>query len=303
MFLLFTPAHNERDNVEGLVRCVRESRLRPDRWVVIDDRSTDGTGQAFLDAAGDLPIEVVPSGTRGGYMGFRIAEVLQAGQRAAGDLDGVDYIGILDADIRVGPDYFARLAAVLDVAPGIASGALCSEDQGQWRVEPGQRVDLPRGGLRLVSGEVFRAVGGFARSRAWDSVMTVQARLRGYRVQLLPELLAASVRPTDSREADESGWASRGRRAWNLGQPGWQVLVRAAGITAGGRATEARALLRGYLDERGGERIADADVRAYYREQRPREWWASVKGRLGRPNPHRYLAARRVADAELEGAL
>lgn len=300
MFLLVTPAHDEADNAEALVDCVRRSTLRPDRWIVVDDRSTDGTADAFLSAGKDLPLEVTPSGTTGGYMGFRYSEVVRAGIAAAGD-DGVSpaLFGILDCDIRFAPDYWERLARAMEAEPrlGIVSGSLASEDPtGTMRLERGQYVHLPRGGLRLVSGACWTAIGGVARSRAPDSVMNAKAIMEGFRVGMFEDLVAWSVRPTDSRGADEAGWRSRGRRAWNVGQPAWQVVVRAAAITAKGRPTEGRALLGGWLDERKeGDRIADADVLAYYRVMRPREWARSLKARLlGHTDPYRAVEPRPV---------
>lgn len=306
MFLLVTPAHNEADNVEGLVECVRRSSLRPDLWVVVDDRSTDGTAERFAELGADLPMRIVPSGTTGPYMGFRYSEVVLAGLAAASEeLEALEYFGILDCDIRFGPEYWRSLADALDrePQPGIVSGALCSPDPaGEMWLEGGQRVDLPRGGLRLTSGTCFAAVGGMERSRAPDSVMTVRARVRGYKPTLLEDLLAWSVRPTDSRDADESGWESRGRRAYNVGQPGWQVVVRSLGVAAQGRVRSGRGLLKGYLAERGGVRIEDADVLRYYRRERPREWARSIRAAvLGGDSPHRYLKRRPVPVETIEG--
>ncbi len=304
MFLLVTPAHDEADNVDGLVDCVRSSTLRPDRWIVVNDRSNDDTAERFA-AVDDLPIEVVPSGTSGRYMGFRYSEVVRAGVAAAGrDVDRMSLFGILDCDIRFHTDYWAGLKAALDRDPalGIVSGALCSPDEtGRYRIETGQRIDLPRGGLRLARGDCFRGIGGFARSRAPDSVMTVRARDAGWTTRLLEDQLAWSVRPTDSRGEDESGWESRGRRMWDMGQPRWQVGLRGAWLAAQRRTSAARSLVRGYRDERReGEPIADDVVTSYYRRERPKEWLRSASRQLtGREDPYRFLRPRVVEDHEL----
>lgn len=305
MFLLVTPAYNEADNVAGLVDAVRRSTLQPDLWVVVNDRSTDETEARFLAEAGDLPLRVVPSGTTGGYMGFRYSEVIRAGIAAASDrIDELTLFGILDCDIRFAPDYWANLAARLEADPklGIVSGSLCAPDEtGQMRMESGQRIDLPRGGLRLATGDCFRAVDGFERSRAPDSVMTVRAKCAGWTTKLLEDQIAWSVRPTDSRGEDESGWESRGRRAWNVGQPSWQVHLRALGIAVKGRADAAKSMLAGYRDERDeGEQLPDPVVQRYYRHDRPREWFRSIRRKATfRDDPHRYLQGRVMAAGEL----
>lgn len=304
MFLVVTPAYNEGDNAAGLCEALRASPWRPDRWVVVDDRSDDGTADAFGQHAGDLPLQIVPSGTTGGYMGSRYSDVVRAGL-AQVDLSDVEHFGLLDCDIRFGPDYWSRLREHLASGEvGVASGVLASRGpDGVARIEGGQRVDLPRGGLRLVRGDTLRAVGGVERCWAPDSVMTIRARRAGWRTVLLPDVLAWSVRPTDSRGVDEAGWRSRGMRAWNVGQPGWQVAVRALAAVPRGRGSEGRALLAGYLEARGSlERLDDAAIQRYYRRERPREWARNLRARVtGEPSPHRNLPPRAVSEAELRG--
>ncbi len=308
MFVLVTPARDEAENVAGLVACVRASRWRPDRWVVVDDGSTDGTGDLFRTLGDDLDfLEVVRLEGRAGYMGFHYADVVAAGYAAAEqDVDRADYAGILDADIRVGPTYWTALRAALttDEHLGIVSGSLASQGpDGVWRLEAGQRVDLPRGGLRLTRGDCFRAIGGVRHARAPDSVMTAGARSLGYRTALFERVVAYSTRPTDTR-GDVSGAESRGRRAWNIHQPAWQVALRAAGMTASGRVAEGAGLIRGWWGEarEGGDRVDAPGVRDYYRSERPREWARSLRSRVtGAADPHRFLPPAEVPPLDFDG--
>jgi hypothetical protein len=307
MFVLVTPARDEADNVAGLVACVRASGLRPDRWVVVDDGSTDETGVKFRDLGSDLDcLEVVRLEGRAGYMGFHYADVVAAGFAAAADAVSVaDVVGILDADIRVGPTYWTALRAALNTDPGlgIVSGALASQgSDGIWRLESGQRIDLPRGGLRLTRGDCFRAIGGVRHARAPDSVMTAGAKSLGWRTALYERVVAYSTRPTDTR-GDVSGAESRGRRAWNIHQPAWQVVLRGAGIAASGRVGEGWGLLRGWLAEArsDGDRVDAPGVRDYYRKERPREWARSLRSRVsGIGDPHRFVAPREVPSLDFD---
>jgi len=307
VFVLVTPARDEAENVAGLVACVRRSSWVPDRWVVVDDGSTDGTGDLFATHGSDLSfLEVVRLEGRAGYMGFHYADVVAAGYAAAAEsVAEAEYAGILDADIRVGPNYWAALRGALRADPrlGIVSGALASQaPDGVWRLEAGQRIDLPRGGLRLTRGEVFRAVGGVRHARAPDSVMTAGARSAGWTTALYEGVVAYSTRPTDTR-GDVSGAQSRGRRAWNIHQPAWQVLLRGCGIAASGRPAEGWGLLRGWATEAraGGDRVDAPGVREYYRSERPREWARSLRSRLTRaPDPHRFLDVLEVPPLDFE---
>ena len=183
-FLLLTPAHDEADQAESLVAAVRASQLAPSRWLVVDDNSSDGTREAFLEAGRDLPfLRVHRIESRGEYMAFRYSEVLRAGL-AESALAPDGYLGILDADIRFGPGYWHALRRRFEEDPrlGVASGALCAAGaDGTLRLEAGQHADLPRGGLRLVRAACLAEAGGVQRSRACDTVMSTRARLAGWR--------------------------------------------------------------------------------------------------------------------------
>jgi glycosyltransferase involved in cell wall biosynthesis len=276
-FLLLTPAHDEADQAESLVAAVRASTLAPSCWLVIDDNSSDGTREAFLDAGRDLPfLQVHRIELRGEYMGFRISEVLRAGlARAALAPDG--YFAVLDADIRFGPGYWQALRARFDADPklGVASGALCAaRADGTFRLEPGQHADLPRGGLRLVRARCLADAGGVVRSRAWDTVMNTRARLAGWHTVLFDDILALSTRPTASRAEYQNVAKSFGQRYYDIGRPAWYALYKACSSAARGDHERARGLLEGYFGEalRGHERAADAALRRYYRWEPQRRW-------------------------------
>ncbi|MCD6375406.1 MAG: glycosyltransferase family 2 protein [Caldisericaceae bacterium] len=294
MFVLLTPVHNELDLIDELANCVLNSSLRPDLWQIIDDASNDGSEQKLKQLAEQHEfIRLKRLEKQPEYMGFHISEVFQAGVEAAHpEIEKADYIGFLDADIRFAPAYWQRLKRFLEQNPdvGIVSGVLCAKNaRGQWQVEPFQRKDNPRGGLRLVRGTCFRQIGGVPYSRAWDPVMNVKARIRGWRVVTLSDLFAASVRPTDQRFDLKSGELSRGQRDWHLHHPLLQILVRALFKSLKSKSLSGWYYLQGYLQEkrRGGLQLPDPAVREYYRKERTREWWRIVKARLlGGENPH-----------------
>jgi biofilm PGA synthesis N-glycosyltransferase PgaC len=305
-FLLLTPAHNEADQAEGLVAAVRASTRQPSRWLVVDDNSTDGTGEAFLRAGKDLPfLEVHRIDSRGEYMAYRYSEVLRAGlARRTPASDG--YFGILDADIRFGRDYWQGLWQHMQDDPrlGVASGALCAEDtSGAWRLEAGQHSDLPRGGLRLVRGACLEAVGGVQRSRACDTVMNTRARLLGWNTALFDRILALSTRPTASRAEYENVARSFGQRYWDIGRPAWYALYKAGASVSRGERARARGLLEGYFGEvlHGKERAADAALRRYYRWEPLRRWFVRYRAALsGTPAPNAPIPARRLEPWEYE---
>lgn len=302
MFILVTLAHNEIEQVDELVNCIRNSTLQPDCWIVMDDCSSDGTGNRFMEVGGDLPfLEVHRIKTKDNYMGFHYSEVLQFGLDLKSKLvEKAHFIGILDVDIRFGMSYWKKLANSLEKDPslGIVSGALCYRENSQLFPEPYQRIDLPRGGLRLIKGRCFNDVGGITRSRAPDTIMTILAKSKGWKTMLLPDVFAESIRKTDMKDNNLSGMESRGQRAWNLYHPFWQVVVRAIALGSTGKLQEANAYLQGYLKEwkAGGERFPDKIIQKYYRFSRTREWVESIWYNLsGKYNPHQMLPVKLVS--------
>lgn len=307
MFLLITPAHNEVDQVDDLLNCMRASTLQPDHWLIVDDYSNDGTGERFLKSGFDLKfLRVYRIEQSATYMEFHYSEVLQKGFRIIDNLlKQADFIGILDADIRFGPNYWKRLAKALTINPylGIVSGILCSRNKlGKLSIEPYQRIDNPRGGLRLIKRDCFHDIGGVQRSRAPDSIMNVKARLQGWKIAILPNVYVKSTRPTHQRNNAIIGSISEGLRAWHLHQPIWQVLIRTCAKLMRGNFSSALNYMSGYIKEwwNKGEQFPDKDIRHYYRVERTLEWIRSVWFHIeGGKDPSKIISVKGIAENEI----
>ena len=239
-------------------------------------------------------------------MEFHISDVFRAGvKEIEPKIQKRDFIGFLDADIRFGKKYWQKLhdALILNNKLGIISGVLCSKKEDGWiYIEPFQRIDNPRGGLRLVKGACYMDIGGVKRSRSWDSIMNVQARIKGWDVQIDEDLFAFSTRPTDNKLGNKSGEMSRGRREWHLHQPLWQVTIRALAKALRGNISSAYYYVTGYLSEwyKHGEQFPDSGVRKYYRRERGKEWLLSLYYKAkGMKNPYRLIPVRKVAEEEI----
>lgn len=117
------PAHNEREGIVGFLAEIREHLVGVDRleFVVVDDRSTDGTAGAVADAVHDLgvPLTVLTNERNLGH-GPSALRAYRAGLEL-----GVDAIIHVDGDGQfLGAD-FPRLLAQLDehdAAHGVRRG-------------------------------------------------------------------------------------------------------------------------------------------------------------------------------------
>jgi glycosyltransferase involved in cell wall biosynthesis len=121
---LVMPAHNERENLEWLLPHV--ARVLPEiaerfEVILVDDGSTDGSGELATSLATDLGIDlkVVRHAQKSGY-GISVGD----GLREA----GLDYAAFLDADGQLDPADLARLVPLLDQFDMVAGYRMTRED-------------------------------------------------------------------------------------------------------------------------------------------------------------------------------
>src|SRR4051794_31440118 len=91
--LIITPARNEADHIEIVARAMQAQSIRPDRWIVVDDGSTDATGDVLVRLQAEIPFLQVVSGpppappTRDRLASAAAPRAFNHGLRAAGEGD------------------------------------------------------------------------------------------------------------------------------------------------------------------------------------------------------------------------
>ena len=189
------PVHNGGDGLRRCLEALAASSRPPDEIIVVDDGSTDGSGElARQQGARVIRLDDQPHGPA--FARNRGAEIAQG-----------DVIVFIDADVAVHPGTLARMATCLTEEPDIA--ALF----GSYDAEPPARGLVTRyknllhhyvhqhsqreastfwSGCGAIRREVFSDVGGFDESFACASVEDIElgGRLRrgGRRVWLCPDV-------------------------------------------------------------------------------------------------------------------
>jgi hypothetical protein len=110
------------------------------------------------------------------------------------------FIGFLDADIRVAPDYYERLLGLLAVDSGLG---LCGGevvDKYPDRLVHSRRGSEEfhvAGGVQFFRRECFDQIGGFVpiQGGGQDTIADVMSMMHGWRIRALPELPAIHLRP------------------------------------------------------------------------------------------------------------
>src|SRR5207245_1969039 len=108
-YVLITPAHNEEAFIEKTLASMIAQTVLPERWVIVDDGSTDRTAEIVESYAQRYPwIELVrrPKQSNRSFAGK--VHAFNAGFERLQPLE-FEIIGNLDADISFDPDYLEFL--------------------------------------------------------------------------------------------------------------------------------------------------------------------------------------------------
>jgi poly-beta-1,6-N-acetyl-D-glucosamine synthase len=197
-YLVISPVKDEARHVERTLQSMAAQTLKPARWIIVDDGSTDGTGailQKYQPQMDFMQIVVNP-GQRKRQPGSAVIQAFQVGLKAAAGLD-YDFIVKLDCDLSFEPCYFERLLEEFGRDPklGIASGVYLETKDGQKWAEIPMPSYHAAGASKVVRRACFEEIDGFVAARGWDTVDEIRARARGWRTTHFSELKMQHWKP------------------------------------------------------------------------------------------------------------
>lgn len=181
-YVLISPCRNEAQYMRQTLDSVIAQSIRPAKWIIVDDGSTDATPQILAEyREKNSWIEVVTRGDRGRRsVGPGVIEAFYAGYEAINP-DDYDYICKLDLDLRLPPRYFEILMRRMTENPRIAtcSGKAYFESGGRL-VDEGISDEMSIGASKFYRMSCFKAIGGFVREVMWDGIDCHLCRMRGW---------------------------------------------------------------------------------------------------------------------------
>jgi len=233
-FVVVTPCRDEEDHLEANIRTMLAQTVRPTRWVIVDDGSTDRTPQILDEAARQHDfIRIVRRDDRGRRrVGPGVIEAFYVGLEAAGDLDQYEYLCKLDADLELPPRYFERLIEEMDADPflGSVSGKVFVREPCGRLVHEKRGDEAAVGPSKFYRRTTFDDIGGFQRIVGWDGIDGHTCRLRGW---VAKSIMDDELRLIHQRQMGSSdrgvltGRVRGGRGKWCLGASPWYVLATA----------------------------------------------------------------------------
>jgi poly-beta-1,6-N-acetyl-D-glucosamine synthase len=227
-FVLITPARDEAQYIDSTIRSVVAQTLRPSRWIVVSDGSTDGTDDIVRQhAASHDWIQLVRAPERAERSFAGKVHAFEAG-RAHLPSHSYDVIGSLDADITLEPDCFAVLLARFAQQPGLGVAGAPFRDANHRYDYRFTSIEHVSGACQLFRRECFEAVGGYTpvRGGGVDWIAVTSARMKGWQTRTFAETFCTHHRPMGTAQTNAFGASFRlGRKDYRLGgHPLWQAF-------------------------------------------------------------------------------
>lgn len=182
---LVTPARNEAEFIEETIKSVVAQLVRPARWVIVSDGSTDGTDEIVAAYAAKHDwIELVrlPERNERNFAGK--VSAFNAGYAALANLD-YDVIGNLDADISIDLGHFKFLLEKFSENPELGvAGTPFREGQRQYDYRF-TSIEHVSGACQLFRRECFKQIGGYMpiKTGGIDLVAVITSRMKGWQTR------------------------------------------------------------------------------------------------------------------------
>jgi len=218
-YVLITPARDEEQFIERTIISMLAQTVRPLKWVIVSDASTDRTDEIVSRYAAEHTwIELVrlPERRERHFAGKVYA--FDAGKARVADLDYA-VIGNLDADVSFDPDHFQFLLEKLgeNQKLGVAGAPFVeSKHRYDYRYT---NIENVWGGCQLFRRECFEDIGGYTpvKGGCVDHIAVVSARMRGWQTKTFTEKVCSHNREMGR---SQSNWL---RAKFNLGANDYSV--------------------------------------------------------------------------------
>jgi glycosyltransferase involved in cell wall biosynthesis len=292
-YVLITPARNEEAFIEKTIRSVVAQTIRPKRWIIVSDGSTDRTDEiAGRFAVEHAWIELV---RRPPHAERHFASKVRSFELGYEKLSGLDYdiIGNLDADLSFDETYMEFLMGKFADDPdlGVAGTPFVDGSDGAYDYRF-TNIEHVSGACQLFRKACFESIGRYQpiKSGGIDWVAVTMARMKGWKTRTFTEKCLQHYRKMGTGTGGRlRAQVSMGRQEYYLGNhPLWELFhsvyqMRYRPYIIGGLA-----VLGGYLAAalRGEERPIPRELVDFIRrEQMLRLRRKAGLARRPRPRP------------------
>jgi len=251
-YVLITPARNEEKFISKTLESVVAQTILPEKWIIVDDGSTDGTAEIVASYAKRYPwIEVLRREQCPNRNFAAKAHAFNAGLAKLRSIS-FDVIGNIDADISFERNYFEFLLGKFRDFPrlGVAGTPMREAKYDAVKDSFYNESDV-FGACQLFRRQCFEEVGGYTPIK-WggiDWLAVRAARLKGWQTKSFSEKAFYHHRPMGATESNTlKARFDYGRKDYFLGNhPLWQVFRISFQLMKKPYVLGGIALLAGYL--------------------------------------------------------
>jgi biofilm PGA synthesis N-glycosyltransferase PgaC len=201
-YVIITPVRDEERYIEATLQSVCDQTITPVEWVIIDDGSSDRTGEIIDRYADRYPwIHAVHRGNRGfRKSGGGVMEAFYDGYNTL-QCKEWDFIVKLDGDLTFAPEYFEKCFEHFCREPklGIGGGEIHHNISGQLKLEANPRFHV-RGATKIYRKSCWEAIEGLWPAAGWDTIDEVKANMLGWKTYSFPGLHLLHHRFTGTEE-------------------------------------------------------------------------------------------------------
>ena len=284
-YVIVTPVKDEAAHIGDMIKSVLSQTKRPDRWVIVDDGSTDKTPEIIAaNVQGITWITVLNTKSTQRNLGSAEVIAFDKGLETV-QVDDFDYIVKLDGDVKLEPNYFQEILIRMekDKGFGTASGVYREIHDGDW-VTIGMPSYHAAGASKVVRRECFKAINGFVPKKGWDTLDEIRAGLNGWKTGHFEDIVFAHLKPEGIAMGKLSTHRFHGEIYYQTGGGILFLLVKALHrmlfakpILIGGMA-----LILGYLESciARKPRLVNEEEARFYRQMLNGRLVASIRNKL-----------------------
>jgi poly-beta-1,6-N-acetyl-D-glucosamine synthase len=273
-YIIISPVRNEEKNIEYTIQSVLSQTIKPARWIIVDDGSSDRTADIIKNYTSDNNwISLLQLADRGYYDlngGGEIKAFYQGYQKIKDD--NFAFLVKLDGDISFDPYYFENLFKEFHANKrlGVASGALYHLRTDNQPVPETTYKHHPRGAARVYRRECWEDIGGVKDKLTWDAIDVYKARMLGWDTYNFESIRAIHHVKTWEKGGLTRGLIRAGRLQYLMGT---HPLFFAAKVIKRSFAKPyvfgAGVMLYGYLKSNlaGEERVPEPELMDFIRKE------------------------------------
>jgi glycosyltransferase involved in cell wall biosynthesis len=282
-YILITPVKDEEKNLPNLSQCIIKQTYLPRAWIIVDDNCTDQTPEIIKNLKNSYNwIYSIKKKEINEYSHLSFARSVKIGYEYAKELCKqknihYDYVGKIDADIKLPENYFETIIKEFENDHSLAIISGSYYDMGDRLTKPLFILDDEMADERLYRKDFLDEINGFPITYSPDTVLLIYAKLRNWKFKELQSVQCFGI-----RKLDQSGnWKrmiNKGYGRYFLNYHPVLVFMNALYMTTKKPYYNGIALFYGYLFGviKKDKKINDLEVRNYFRYKR----WGEVRDKI-----------------------